>query len=64
VGLYPERFGRFVERTNAFALECLKAQIRAADGRLDGIVIWGDIAVREFGRYPLQLGEYDIPDLD
>jgi len=44
VGLYPEEFGRFVERTNAFALECLEAQIRAADGLLDGIVIWGDIA--------------------
>ena len=44
VGLYPERFGRFVERTNAFALECLEAQIRAAEGLLDGIVIWGDIA--------------------
>jgi uroporphyrinogen decarboxylase len=47
VGLYPERFGRFVERTNAFALECLKAQIRAAEGLLDGIVIWGDIAYRK-----------------
>ena len=44
VGLYPEEFGSFVERTNAFALECLKAQIQAADGLLDGIVIWGDIA--------------------
>jgi len=44
VGLYPEEFGRFVERTNAFALECLKAQIQAADGLLDGIVIYGDIA--------------------
>ncbi len=44
VGLYPEAFGRFVERTNAFALECLRAQIQAADGLLDGIVIWGDIA--------------------
>lgn len=44
VGLYPEEFGRFIERTNAFALECLRAQIQAADGLLDGIVIWGDIA--------------------
>ena len=44
VGLYPEIFGRFVERTNAFALECLEAQIRAAGGLLDGMVIWGDIA--------------------
>jgi len=44
VGLYPEELGSFVERTNAFALECLKGQIQAADGLLDGIVIWGDIA--------------------
>ncbi len=53
VGLYPERFGRFVERTNEFALECLKAQIKAADvgpenpGLIDGMVIWGDIAYRK-----------------
>jgi hypothetical protein len=47
VGLYPERFGRFIERTNEFALECLKAQIKAADGLLDGMVIWGDIAYRK-----------------
>ena len=47
VGLYPERFGRFVERTNEFALELLKAQIKAADGMLDGMVSWGDIAYRK-----------------
>jgi uroporphyrinogen decarboxylase len=47
VGLYPERFGRFVERTNEFALECLKAQIKAADGLIDGMVIWGDIAYKK-----------------
>jgi len=47
VGLYPERFGRFIERTNEFALECLKAQIKAADGLIDGMVIWGDIAYRK-----------------
>jgi len=47
VGLYPERFGRFIERTNEFALECLKAQIKAADGLIDGMVIWGDIAYKK-----------------
>jgi hypothetical protein len=47
VGLYPERMGRFIERANAFALEVLKAQIKAADGLLDGIVIWGDIAYKK-----------------
>jgi len=44
IGLYPEEFGRFVERTNEFALEITKAQIEAADGLLDGMVIWGDVA--------------------
>jgi uroporphyrinogen decarboxylase len=47
VGLYPEQLGRFIERANAFALEILKAQIKAADGLLDGIVIWGDIAYKK-----------------
>ncbi len=47
VGLYPEEMGRFIQRTNEFALEILKAQIRAADGLLDGIVIWGDVAYKK-----------------
>jgi uroporphyrinogen decarboxylase len=46
-GLYPERFGQFVKRTNEWALEMLKAQIKAADGLIDGIVIWGDVAYRK-----------------
>ena len=47
LGLYPEQIGHFIERANAFALEILKAQIKAADGLLDGIVIWGDIAYKK-----------------
>lgn len=47
VGLYPEQMGHFIERANAFALEILMAQIKAADGLLDGIVIWGDIAYKK-----------------
>jgi uroporphyrinogen decarboxylase len=47
IGLYPERFGRFVERTNEWAVELLKAQIKAADGLIDGMVIWGDVAYRK-----------------
>ncbi|NLF02140.1 MAG: hypothetical protein GX601_14300 [Anaerolineales bacterium] len=47
VGLYPDVLGRFIERINAFILELTKAQIRAADGLLDGMVIWGDIAYRK-----------------
>jgi hypothetical protein len=47
VGLYPERFGRFVQRTNEWAIELLKSQIKAADGLIDGMVIWGDVAYRK-----------------
>ena len=47
IGLYPEQFGRFVERANAFGLEIAKAQIKAAGGLLDGMVIWGDVAYRK-----------------
>jgi uroporphyrinogen decarboxylase len=46
-GLYPERFGRFVQRTNEWAIELLKSQIKAADGVIDGMVIWGDVAYRK-----------------
>ncbi len=47
IALYPERYGAFIERTNAFALEICKAQIKAAGGMLDGMVIWGDIAYKK-----------------
>ncbi len=47
IGLYPEEVGRFVERINRFALELTVAQIEAAGGMLDGMVIWGDVAYRK-----------------
>ncbi|KPL05690.1 hypothetical protein AMJ85_11180 [candidate division BRC1 bacterium SM23_51] len=47
IGLYPDEVGRFVERINEFALEMTKAQIESADGLLDGMVIWGDVAYRK-----------------
>jgi uroporphyrinogen decarboxylase len=47
IGLYPDELGRFVERVNAFNLELAKAQIQAAGGLLDGMVIWGDVAYRQ-----------------
>lgn len=47
VGLYPDEVGHFVERINEFALEMTKAQIKAADGLLDGMVIWGDVAYKK-----------------
>jgi len=47
IGLYPERFGQFVKRTNEWALEMLKAQVKAAECLTDGMVIWGDVAYRK-----------------
>ena len=44
MGLYPEELGRFLKRVADFNLELTKAQIEAADGMLDGMVIWGDVA--------------------
>jgi len=46
MGLYPDHIARFVDRINAYALEIVKAQIKAADGMLDGMVIWGDVAYK------------------
>ena len=47
IGHYPEEVGRFVERINRFALELTMAQIEAAAGMLDGMVIWGDVAYKK-----------------
>jgi len=47
IGLYPDEVGRFVERINAFSVEATKAQIEAAGGLLDGMVVWGDVAYKK-----------------
>lgn len=47
MGLYPDEIARFVERLHAFSLEVVRAQIQAAAGRLDGMVIWGDVAYKK-----------------
>ena len=47
IGMYPDEIARFVERINAFALEIVRAQIKAAAGMLDGMVIWGDVAYKK-----------------
>ena len=47
IGLYPDEVGRFVERLGEFALGLAQAQIQAAGGLLDGMVIWGDVAYRK-----------------
>lgn len=44
IGMYPDRLGKVIKRIAQFYLECAKAQIEAADGSLDGMVIWGDVA--------------------
>ena len=44
IGLYPDEVGRFVMRLQEFLVEIAKAQIRAAAGMLDGMVVWGDVA--------------------
>jgi len=44
IGLYPDELGRFIERLGRFVIELTRAQIRAAGGLLDGMVIWGDVA--------------------
>jgi uroporphyrinogen decarboxylase len=44
IGLYPDELARFIERLGKFLVELTRAQIRAADGLLDGMVIWGDVA--------------------
>ncbi|MCS7259793.1 MAG: uroporphyrinogen decarboxylase family protein [Anaerolineae bacterium] len=41
---YPDELARFVERVHQFNLGIAEAQIKAADGLLDGMVIWGDVA--------------------
>ncbi|NWF82681.1 MAG: hypothetical protein HXY18_02495 [Bryobacteraceae bacterium] len=43
----PERLGRQIERICRFSLELTKAQIKAAGGMLDGMVIWGDVAYKK-----------------
>lgn len=47
IGLYPDELGRFIERIHEFNLGILRGQIRAAAGRLDGMVIWGDVAYKK-----------------
>jgi hypothetical protein len=46
IGLYPEELAAFVKRVNEFNLDIAEAQIKAAGGLLDGMVIWGDVAYR------------------
>lgn len=46
MGLYPDRMGQAINRLGQFCLDCATAELQAADGLLDGFVIWGDVAYR------------------
>ena len=47
MGMYPDELGEQINRIGQFYLDSMKAQIRAAGGLLDGMVIWGDVAFRQ-----------------
>ena len=47
MGMYPDELGEQINRIGQFYLDSMKAQIRAAKGLLDGMVIWGDVAFRQ-----------------
>jgi hypothetical protein len=44
MGEYPEQIARFVDRLHEYNLGLIQAQIKAAGGKLAGMVIWGDVA--------------------
>jgi hypothetical protein len=46
IGMYPERLGTVINRIGQFYLDSARAQIKAAEGLLDGFVIWGDVAYK------------------
>lgn len=46
MGLYPDKMGECINRIGQFYLDCMRAQIEAAQGLLDGMVIWGDVAYK------------------
>jgi hypothetical protein len=46
LALYPDELGAFIRRIGDFVVGLTKAQIKAADGMLDGMVVWGDVAYR------------------
>lgn len=44
MGEEPDRLAQSIERIGEYCLELTRAQLKAADGLLDGMVIWGDVA--------------------
>ena len=46
IGEHPERMGEQILRIGEFYVACARAALEAAEGRLDGFVIWGDVAYK------------------
>lgn len=46
IALYPDELGAFIRRIGDFLTAYLRAQIKAGEGMLDGMVLWGDVAYR------------------
>ena len=44
LAMHPEEVGRFLLRLHEYNRGIAEAQIKAAEGLLDGMVIWGDVA--------------------
>ena len=47
MGMDPERMGAAINKIGEFYLNCMRAEIKAADGLIDGMVIWGDVAFKQ-----------------
>lgn len=47
MGLYPDRMGAVINRIGAHYAASARAAMDAADGLLDGFVIWGDVAYKK-----------------
>jgi hypothetical protein len=47
MGMYPDELGACINKIGQFYLDCTRAQIAAANGLLDGFVIWGDVAYKQ-----------------
>ncbi|MBE0660215.1 MAG: hypothetical protein IH602_21155 [Bryobacteraceae bacterium] len=47
IGEHPERLGAQIERIGEFCAGLAWAQIEAAGGMLDGMVVWGDVAYKK-----------------
>jgi uroporphyrinogen decarboxylase len=46
MGMEPERMGKVVRRIGEFYVECARATVKAAEGLLDGFIVWGDVAYK------------------